>query len=99
MSSLNWSHYLELIVPLLKGSTHGKFHFFELSRFPSSRLLVNHNINLNTKNNSLPAEILSWTQMRAWLFWRPSRQSLLWNWYATRVDSLVYKMFTIHQIL
>ncbi|EYC22193.1 hypothetical protein Y032_0017g3205 [Ancylostoma ceylanicum] len=42
---------------------------FELSRLPCSRLLVNYNGKLNTKNSRLPVEILPWTQMRTWPFW------------------------------
>ncbi|EYC13375.1 hypothetical protein Y032_0044g953 [Ancylostoma ceylanicum] len=37
----------------------------EVSRLPYSRLLVNHNGKLNTKNYRLPAEVLPWTRMRA----------------------------------
>ncbi|EYC16066.1 hypothetical protein Y032_0035g3129 [Ancylostoma ceylanicum] len=58
---------------------------FGLSRLQCSRLLVNHNGMLNTKNNSLYAEILPWTRMQAWPFWCPPRRSTLLIWYSTRV--------------
>ncbi|EYC32435.1 hypothetical protein Y032_0003g1572 [Ancylostoma ceylanicum] len=58
---------------------------FEMGRLPCSRLLVNHNGMVNTKNNRLPAKILPWTRMPAWSFWFPPRQLTLLACYATRV--------------
>ncbi|EYC30515.1 hypothetical protein Y032_0005g2691 [Ancylostoma ceylanicum] len=56
---------------------------FEVSRSPCGRLPDSHNGNLSTEKSSLPAEILPWTQMRAWPFWCPPRQLTLLTWHAT----------------
>ena len=55
---------------------------FEVGRSPCGRLPENHNGYLNTGKSGLSAEILPWTQSRAWPFWCPPRQLTLLIWHA-----------------